>query len=241
MIVSTSTPHSGLAALVERHGARLHVHAPNRGIGADWNAALAQADSLWTTIAHQDDVYDPLYASTMLAYAQASPDTLIVFCQAEELREGGPALTPHMRVKRALTELAFMGRPAISSARARRRLLSLGNPVVCPSVMINLRALPGFRFREDLRSNLDWAAWLELSSRTGQFLYLREALVAQRTHAHAETTATIASGVRRSEDRRMFESIWPAPIARLIASVYELGYRNRRGLDRREGPAPSRD
>jgi len=225
--VSTSTPSPGLLSRVERHHARLHVHAPNRGIGADWNAAIDQADSHWATIAHQDDVYDSQYTARMLQAVENFPDTSIAFCAADEIREGVRSVTTHMRVKRALTEFAFLGRQSICGTRAKRRLLCLGNPIVCPSVMINLRKLGGLRFDETFRSNLDWAAWLELAVREGRFRYVRETLVAQRTHAEAETTSAIACGIRRAEDRHMFSSIWPGPVAAIISRTYELGYRNR--------------
>jgi hypothetical protein len=40
IVISTSTPHEGLATLAQRHGVALRAHGENRGIGADWNAAL---------------------------------------------------------------------------------------------------------------------------------------------------------------------------------------------------------
>lgn len=232
VIVSTSSAFPGLSSLVDHYGAELHVHAMGRGIGVDWNAALDLVETSWVTIAHQDDVYAPTYTMRMLRAVSQQPEVLIAFCAATEIRGDSPAaVTMHMRIKRVLTEFAFLGRSTIARAGQKRRLLAFGNPIVCPSVMINLRSVPGFRFREDLGSNLDWAAWLNLARRRGRFGYVRDALLAQRTHSLAATTHAIADGMRRVEDEKIFAEIWPPPMASLVSRAYRLSYRNRKPLN----------
>ncbi|MGV8932959.1 MAG: glycosyltransferase family A protein [Luteimonas sp.] len=225
IVIATSTPHDGLASIAQAFGARLAVHAPNAGIGADWNFALAQARTPWVTLAHQDDVYLPTFTHKTLALADAHPSaSLVLTGYAELLGDTTRASTPMLRIKRALLELGFLGRDAVARRGAKLRLLRFGCPIPCPSVSLNLAALGRVRFRDDLQVNLDWDAWRQLALRDGAFAYAREPLMLHRIHAASETSAAIAQGVRAAEDRMMFEALWPRPIARLLARAYTLSY-----------------
>jgi len=201
------------------------VHSPHRGIGADWNAALAQCYTPWCTLAHQDDTYDRRFASRMMEVGARYADTLIVFSDYAEVGpEGTPAQTSLPGVKRKLLWLGFLGREAIRSAAAKRRALRFGNAIACPTVMFHRRALAGFAFREDLRVNLDWAAWLMLADRGGAFVRVREPLMRHRIHLASETTATFEDGTRPREDLLLLQSMWPDWIARAILLVYRSAY-----------------
>lgn len=226
VVIATSTPWEGLEALAAEFGARVAVHGPNAGIGRDWNYALSQATTPWVTIAHQDDLYLPTFAERTLELADRFPAALLVATGYGELLEpDGVRRTrsPMLAVKRILMELGFLGRGAISSAGAKRRLLRFGCPIACPSVSLR-QDIAGLRFREDLKVDLDWEAWLRLSSRPGAFAYDRRVLMLHRIHRDSETTAGVRGGVRAAEDRMMFESMWPGPVARLLAKAYALSY-----------------
>jgi hypothetical protein len=108
------------------------------------------------------------------------------------------------------------------------RLLSLGNPICCPSVMFNRRSVDDFRFPGGFETNLDWMAWLDLARRPGGFVYVRECLVSKGVHADSETTATIANRAREREDRAIFDTLWPRPVAAVLATLYKFGYRANR-------------
>jgi hypothetical protein len=226
--VSTSTPNAHTEEACRRHGASLQVHGPNRGIGHDWNMGLRLATTPWVTLAHQDDVYAPTYAAYAQQVARDHPDDLIAFCTYGELLPDDTvrSVAPMLRVKRALIEASFLGRARITTPRSKRRLLRFGNPVPCPAVSINRAAAPSLSFREDMRTNMDWVAWLELADLPGGFNVVREPLMHHRIHPLSETSATIAGGHRRSEDRMVFDRLWPAAIARALSSIYELSYRS---------------
>lgn len=225
VVISTSTPWAGLEAIAARHGAELSVHGPNAGIGRDWNAALACSTSTWTTIAHQDDLYDPAYAARVAAAGDAVPDALIVFTDyAERLGDARLADTALLRTKRRLLELGFLGRDVATTVAAKRRALRFGSAIPCPAVTFHRRALDGFRFREDLRVALDWAAWLELAARPGAFVWVREPLMEHRIHAASETSAGLSDGTRRREDWELLTRLWPRPVARLIQAGYARAY-----------------
>lgn len=225
IVVCTSTPYPGIDALAGQHGAELVLHEPNRGIGHDWNVALAQSRTEWTTIAHQDDVYRPEFVHALVAAGSQLEDPLIVFCDyAERCGETVRADTPLLRVKRRLLQAGFLGRDAVRSPAAKRRALRFGSPIPCPAVMYHRRALQGFRFREDFKVCLDWAAWLDLAARPGAFGWVREALMEHRIHDGSETSAGLGDGTRAREDSVLLASLWPAPVARLILASYRLAY-----------------
>lgn len=225
VVLSTSTPFPGLEAVAARHGAELFVHAPNRGIGRDWNVALSRSAAIWTTIAHQDDVYDPTYAERVVAAGDAVPDALMVFSDyAERLGDARLADTALLRIKRRLLELGFLGRGVAASRAAKRRALRFGSAIPCPAVTFHRRALDAFAFREDLKVALDWAAWLELAERPGSFVWVREPLMEHRIHEASETSAGLSDGTRRREDWELLTRLWPRPIARLIQAGYARAY-----------------
>jgi glycosyltransferase involved in cell wall biosynthesis len=224
VVVTTPTPYEGLAALVEGYGARLVVNPAGGGIGRDWNFALAHAKAPWVTVAHQDDLYLPTFVETTLQLADATPRaTLVMTGYAELLGAQARAHTPMLWIKRVLLELGFLGRSSVARASSKRRLLRFGCPIPCPSVTLRVDRT-GLRFREDLKVNLDWEAWLRLAASPGAFAYSRERLLLHRIHADSETTAGIRGGVRAREDLMLFESLWPKPVARLLARGYALSY-----------------
>lgn len=238
IVLCSSTPHAGLQALADEYGARLVLHSPNAGIGRDWNVALEQtslepaslehATTEWVTLAHQDDVYLPEFAQRTLAMAACQPRAAMVMTgygewidsQAGEDRPR--LLTPMLAIKRLLLELGFLGRDVAASTRAKRRLLRFGCPIPCPAV--TLRVAAGLRFREDLKVNLDWEAWLRLAAQPGAFAYVRQVLMLHRIHAGSETSDGIRAGARAREDLMMFRAQWPAPIARVLARAYAMSY-----------------
>lgn len=226
IVVATSTPWDGLDAVAAEFDARLAVHSPNAGIGRDWNFALEQASTPWVTIAHQDDLYLPTFVERTLAVAARREDAVLVATGYAELLEPDGvrrSLSPMLAIKRLLMESGFLGRSTVASGAAKRRLLRFGCAIPCPSV--SLRVDRGdVRFREDLKVDLDWEAWLRLAARPGAFAYDRRVLMLHRIHRDSETSAGVRAGVRASEDRMMFEALWPAPIARLLAKAYALSY-----------------
>ena len=229
IVVATATPYDGLAELVGAHGAKLAINPKGGGIGRDWNFALDQAESPWVTIAHQDDLYLPDFTAATLALTERVPDATLVMTGYEELLETTRrAHTPMLWIKRLLLEIGFLGRQAVGTRGAKTRLLRFGCPIPCPSVTVH-RERTAIRFREDLRVNLDWDAWLRLAAAPGAFAYSRQRLMVHRIHAASETSAGIREGARGREDLMVFESLWPPPIARLLARGYALSYETGKG------------
>lgn len=225
VIVSSSTPSQKLASIAAHHGAQYFAAERPSGIGSDWNAALGLANRSWVTIAHQDDIYLPGFVARTMEAATASKNAALVFTGYSELTEGGHvrARSTMLRIKSLLIEAAFLGRDRITRTADKLRLFKLGCPIPCPSVTLG-PAMKGFQFREDLKVDLDWEAWIRAARRPGTFVYVREILMHHRIHASSETSHGIRDGVRAREDREMFEALWPRPLAAAIARLYTLSY-----------------
>jgi len=224
ILVTTSTPNAYLASIAERHRIPIVVNPVAAGIASDWNFALDQSDSEWVSLAHQDDWYAADYVASCVSALNCVPNAILAFTDATEILEGlaGVAETTgeltNTRVKRAICALAFLKRRSIHSTLRRRLLLSFGNPIPCPSVMINRRRLPRFRFPDGWRSNLDWRAWCTLAEEPGAFVYIPRRLVHRTLHADAATTRALADRAR--EDALMFRELWPAPVAAVLNRLY---------------------
>ncbi len=229
IVLTTSTPDQSLTAIAARFGLPLRINQQRVNIATDWNFALDAVETPLVTIAHQDDTYDPGYLAAMQRAISQNPRALLAFCDYREHTPAGPrARNINLRIKRALCERAFGARDVLDATHDKLRLLSLGNPICCPSVTFNRANLHEFHFPAQFKTNLDWMAWLQLARSDGAFVYVRENLVSKGVHGASETTATIANRAREIEDLQMLREFWPRPVARLLAELYKLGYRANR-------------
>jgi hypothetical protein len=229
IVLATSTPSAELDEFAKSHGLPIRVNPHRIDIATDWNFALGAAQTAFVTLAHQDDLFAPGYVSELIGALGRHPEALFAFCDySEHTSLSARPININLRIKRALRRRAFGGRECITEQRDKERLLSLGNPICCPSVMLNRSILAEFRFPGGFQTNLDWMAWLELARRPGGFVYVRERLVSKAVHLGSETTATIANRAREREDRTLFEAFWPRPIAAVLAALYKYGYRANR-------------
>ena len=220
ILISTSTPSEYIDCLAEKYGAEVYSHEGGRGIGADWNAGYDRADSALVTIAHQDDIYEPGYTGQMLREMNRSRDPLIFFTDYWELKDGKRELNTHnLKIKRIML-FPLRGRLFRNSRFVRRRILSLGSPICCPSVTYVKAACGDRIFSETMRVSLDWDQWERLSRKKGAFVYSQDPLMCHRLHGESETTRMIADSIRGKEDLEMFRRFWPEGIAAWLEKRY---------------------
>jgi hypothetical protein len=225
ILLATSTPSAELDAFAKRQALPLHINPRRMDIASDWNFALEAATTELVTLAHQDDLFVHSYVPRLSDALRTHPGAILAFCDySEHTPLGARPSNINLQIKRALRHRAFSRRECITETRDKVRLLSLGNPICCPSVMFNRSLLADFRFPAGFQTNLDWMAWLELARRPGGFVYVREKLVSKGVHAGSETTATIANRAREREDRAIFDALWPRPVAAALSAFYRLGY-----------------
>ena len=157
--------------------------------------------------------------------AEERSDNLITFSDYGELIHGDPQFTTvNLRIKRALRCVSYLRQKHISSPARKKLLLAFGSPIPCPSVMYNRDRLGDFQFSRDFSINADWDAWLRIACNKGAISYVNEPLLLHRIHDSSETSRGIGDSRRATEDLRLFKTIWPAPVAHLIARLYQLSY-----------------
>ncbi|HRK18767.1 MAG TPA: glycosyltransferase [Hyphomicrobiaceae bacterium] len=224
ILLATSTPNDHIAAIAARHGLTVTVNPDRRGIGADWNFALAATQTQYVTLAHQDDLYDPRFGARSLSAIAVTPSAAISFTNARQIDDRGAARSSKVSLAKDALLRLFAGNASALSGRRARLLLSFGNPVSCSTITFNRAIVPDFRFVEDLSSNLDWDAWVRLVDAGHTLAYVPDRLVGRRYNDLTETSHLLRTGRRGIEDRMMFERLWPKPVAELVSRVYALGY-----------------
>ncbi len=220
IIMATSTPNDHIRALAGKYDIPLFVNGGKGGITQDWNFAYTRAETKYVTITHQDDLYEPDYAEKALRMLSRSRCPLIFFSDYYEIRDGETVLENRLLNIKRLMLMPIRLPLAERSRWVRRRILSFGSAICCPSVTFAKENLPYAVFRHGFRACEDWEAWEMISKRKGEFLYCPEPLMGHRIHEDSETSSTIIDNRRSEEEYRMFRKFWPAPVARLLGGQY---------------------
>lgn len=220
IVMSASEPEVSAISLAEKYQIPLFVNKGEKGIAGDWNFALSCAETPLVTLAHQDDRYYKTYAEDVLAAFNTCCRPLLAFTDYNELREGRTAESNRLlKIKRLMLSplrLRFLQK----SRFVRRRILSLGNPICCPSVTFVRENLPGFSFQNNMDSNIDWQAWEELSRRKGEFVYIPVPSMEHRIHPDSATSSVLKDDRRRAEDMAVLEKFWGRRMAAFVEHFY---------------------
>ena len=226
IIMATSTPNSYIEKIAQKYSIPLYIRDGASDIVLDWNYGYSKVTTPFLTIAHQDDIYLPDYTEHALKELKKSKKPLIFFSDYGEIR-GDKIVTKNrlLRVKRIML-LPLRCRVFFSSRFVRRRILSLGSPICCPSVAYAKENLPQEVFVQGFRSNEDWEAWEKLSRLKGDFIYDKQILMYHRIHEESETSAIIQDNKRSAEDMELYSKFWPKPIAKLLVRLYASGQKS---------------
>jgi len=220
VLIATSTPSPYLSDVAKQFGVPLFVGNHQSGISRDWNFALAQATTDFVTVTNHDEVYDTEYAEKVMAAAERAHHPIMVFTDYVELRDNEIVSTNLvMRIKR-LMNAPLRPRWAQRSKFIRNRVLSVGDPIMWPTVAFNRSRFPDYRFDEDYINDLDWDICQRMAQESGSFIYLPQVLMKHRIHSGTVTSEGIKQGRRRAEDYQMLRRYWPVPIAKLVAAFY---------------------
>lgn len=221
VILVTSTPCDYIFKLCNKYNIQVYVNDGESGITQDWNFAYSKCNTPIVTITHQDDIYFERYTECLERMAASSQHPLIFFSDYYELRNDKMVKSNRLlNIKRVML-LPMRVRLFQKSIFVRRRILSLGSPICCPSVVYFKENLPEVVFKNHFRTNEDWEAWEMISRRKGQFLYCKEPLMAHRIHELSETTAMIQECGRTQEDLEMYQKFWPKWIAQILSKCYK--------------------
>ncbi len=226
IVICTSTPSEYIEKIAGKYGIKLYINeemAYKSNIAEDWNYAVSMAETPLVTIAHQDDIYKPDYAGRIIDYLNRSGKPIIAFTDYAELRDGNEITEiRNLRIKRIML-WPLRCRALWNSVFVRRRILSFGSPICCPSVTYVKPNLPEQLFLEGYKVNLDWQAWERFSRLDGDFVFVNDVLMVHRIHEGSETSKNIDDNNRAREDFDMFCRFWPKWIARIIEHWYKKG------------------
>ena len=228
VLIATSTDNAYIRRIAAERGLEVRLSGRPSDIAGDWNYAYRQAETKYVTIAHQDDIYDPDYATTAVSMMEQRKRPLLFFSDYYEIRDGEKIYSnTNLRIKKAL--LLPMLVPFFSGSRGmKRRILSLGNPICCPSVTFARENLPYAMFRKGMKSNIDWEAWAAAADMKGDFVYAPTPLMGHRIHRDSTTTDIIESSLRTQEDLYMLKKFWPDPVAERINAFYRNAEKSNR-------------
>lgn len=223
VILVTSTPNEHIENLTKKYKLEYYINTGESGIAQDWNFGLKMAKGRVVTIAHQDDIYEPYFTWKVLKNINKHQRPLIAFTDYGEIRNAQSVTKNRLlNIKRIM--LFPLRCTILQNAKfVRRRILSFGAPICCPSVTYIKENLPEPIFTPGYRSDLDWQAWEKISRLSGAFVYCKDILMYHRIHEESETTAIIADNDRTKEDYEMFCKFWPKWIARIIEHFYKKG------------------
>ncbi|MCR5214567.1 MAG: glycosyltransferase [Eubacterium sp.] len=220
IIMVTSTPCVYLSDIAEEYRIPLFVNEGEGGITQDWNFGLSLVETKLATIAHQDDVYDEHYTEEFIKALKGSKKPIIIFSDYGEIRNGKKTTDVDMlKIKRLMLK-PIIPRIFRGSRFVRRRILSMGDPICCPSVMYAMQNLKQPVFDNHFVCCEDWEAWEKLSRMRGDFIYIPKPLMYHRIHEESTTSKTLEAGGRIEENYEMFCKFWPAPIAKAINKFY---------------------
>lgn len=220
VIMVTSTPNDFIQNIAKKYDIPLYINEGEGGIVQDWNFAYTKTETQYVTIAHQDDIYLPEYSKEIMAHIENNGVGLIAFTDYAELRDGKiVSENRNLKIKRLM--LSPLKIRIFEGIRfVRRRILSLGCPICCPSVTFVKENLPETVFEKGFRSDEDWQAWEKVSKYKGRFVYVDKILMYHRIHEESETSIIIGDNARSQEDYQMFCKFWPKPIAKLLTKIY---------------------
>lgn len=221
IIIATSTPNAHIDKIASDYKIPVICNHGEHGIAGDWNFAVSQADTPLVTIAHQDDIYGKHYTESILKTLSKCRHPLIAFTDYCELRKDGVTRSNRLLKVKRLMLSPLLIRKLWSSIWVRRRILSLGSAICCPSVTIVKDHVDLPVFENNMKSNIDWQAWEKISGKKGEFAYIPHPMMLHRIHEDSTTSKLLEDDKRREEDLFMYRKFWPEQVARLIEHFYK--------------------
>lgn len=229
IIIVTSTPNAYIENLAIKYELPYFVNRGQGGITQDWNfgyqCAKETYHSEYITIAHQDDIYEKSYLTAVFQAIKQTSRPLIIFGDYYEIRNKARVKNNKLLCIKRLMLMPLRVHALQSVRWIRRRILSFGSPICCPSVTFAVQNLPDVIFENHYRACEDWEAWEKLSRLKGEFVYIPKLIMGHRIHEESETTAAIGGQKRTNEELEMFCKFWPKWFAKILVKQYSKGQR----------------
>jgi|AKZA01.1.fsa_nt_gi Glycosyl transferase family 2. len=221
-VIATSTPCQYISTIAQKYNIDVITNPdPEKGIGHDFDFAVSCGHTDLVTVAHQDDIYDKTYREQVISTYKKSPNSLIVFTDYYEIRDGNKVVSNlNLKIKRFL--LIPLRCKMLGSTRfVKRWTIRFGNAICCPAVTFSKENIKtNSIFKCKFKCDVDWYAWEKLSLEKGAFTYIKHKLMGHRVHDLSTTTEIINDNIRTKEDLVMFSKFWPKPISKLLNKWY---------------------
>lgn len=226
--IATSTANDHIIGMARKYKLPFFINTGEKGIAGDWNFAVSCADTPLVTLAHQDDIYDQDYVENILAALNECGHPLIAFTDYYELRNGQTVKKNKLLAVKRMLLCPLRIKLFWKSRWVRRRILSLGSAICCPSVTLVKAHLRLPVFKNNMKSNIDWQAWEELSRQAGEFAYVTKPSMKHRIHQDSTTSSMLEQKARRDEDLMMYRKFWPGWMADFIERFYQKAEKSNR-------------
>lgn len=222
IILSTSTPNNYLEDICMKYDIEMVINRHPHLAGDDWNYGYDQAKTPLVTMAHQDDYYESVYLERCLEELNcyAATEVSLVFSDYYELRNNQEVRNNSLlKIKRVMNSpLAHRG--VNGSIFLKRRVLSFGCSICCPSVLLVKPVAGSNVFNTTYKNSCDYQTWVDLASRRGRFVYISDQLMGHRIYEESATSKNLDEDIRRNEDLEILSKLWPAAIARGVNALY---------------------
>jgi len=220
VLLVTSTPNQYISNIAKNFDIEYVINDGEKGMVQDWNYAYRQAKTKYVTLAHQDDVYSNNYTEEIVKEMKRAKNPLIAFTDYNEIRNDKIIKKNTMLQVKRIMLLPLKFRVLYKSRFVRRRILSFGCPICCPSVTY-IKSNAGENFFDNKYINsCDYKTWVNLSNKKGAFIYTSKQLLGHRIYSESSTSLNITANIRQKEDLEILCEFWPKPIARLINKLY---------------------
>jgi GT2 family glycosyltransferase len=179
----------------------LVVNPTPLGIPGNWNRCIELVGSDFFCLAHQDDVYAPEFAVTMLDALAQAPHAAAAHCRLRAIDARG---APRTSLRERYKERFWRTLPALESPAQGFQRLFAGNFVGCPSLVFRRAAVAAIgAFDTHFRFVADWEWLLRAHAKDWQLAAVPQALVAYRRHAGQATHGDAASLRRYQEEQTL--------------------------------------
>ena len=222
IILSTSTPNEHIIHLCEKYEVSYFINPEPKSAASDWNYGFSQATTDLVTMAHQDDTYEPDYVEEILKAANRNKkdNTMLIFTDYYEHKLGKKETNNLLLAIKRIINFPLSLKCFWSSKFIRKRTLSIGCAICCPTVTFVKKNVPFPLFDTRYKNSCDYMTWVLLAEKNGAFIYLRKKLLGHRIYAESATSLNISENIRVKEDYEILCHYWPGSIAKLINRVY---------------------
>lgn len=220
VVIATTTDNKFIENLAKKYKLQVIV-GKHTSIGGDFDFAKNCVNSKLVTIAHQDDIYENIYAENVINEYKKHPKASIIFTDYYEIRGNEKVYkNTNLKIKRILlTSLKIKGLSGFKFMK--RNSLRFGNSICCPAVTFVNDNCPKEVFTSDYKCDVDWFAWEKLSRLKGKFIFIKKCLMGHRISKESTTTNIIKNGIRTEEDYDILCMFWPKWIAKKINFLYK--------------------